>query len=319
MSDTKDRFSGCIYGLAIGDAIGFPVEFLKLEQIKERFGPEGISALQQFHDYPFGAYSDDTQMTIAVANGLLESNNPDDLEDVMKHIADEFIEWCNSPENNRAPGETCCIGCENLERGGHWTESGVRDSKGCGAAMRSAPIGLFYNDVNKVVEVAAAVSACTHAHPTGIASGIATAVLVHLAIRGYEPFDMPDKVCELTGKYDTKSELLQKMLQVREVLDEEPEQAIPKLGQGWTGEEAVAIAVYSFLKSPSDYRKTVLAAANITGDSDSTACIAGAISGAYNGLRAIPEKWIREVENSGMLGKLAEKLYEKHRISKNKH
>ncbi len=100
------------------------------------------------------------------------------------------------------------------------------------------------------------------------------------------------------------------MQQVKDVLDEEPEKAIPKLGQGWVGEEAVAISMYCFLKSPNDYKKTVLTAANITGDSDSAACIAGAVSGAYNGIKVIPEKWVRKVENSDMLGRLAEKLYE---------
>jgi ADP-ribosylglycohydrolase len=81
------------------------------------------------------------------------------------------------------------------------------------------------------------------------------------------------------------------------------------LGEGWIGEEALAIALYCFLKNPKDYEKTVIMAANTNGDSDSNASITGAISGAYNGIRAIPEKWIKEVENSKLLRKTAEDLF----------
>ena len=77
------------------------------------------------------------------------------------------------------------------------------------------------------------------------------------------------------------------------------------LGEAWTGESAVASALYCFCRSPDNYHRTVLAGANTVGDSDSIACIAGAISGAYNGLESIPRKWRDEVENSEMLYELA--------------
>lgn len=91
-------------------------------------------------------------------------------------------------------------------------------------------------------------------------------------------------------------------------------EAFSFLGEGWTGIEAVPLALYCFLKTPNDYETTVLKAANTKGsngkaDSDSIASIAGAISGAYNGIKAIPGHWVREVENSEMLGKIADTLY----------
>jgi ADP-ribosylglycohydrolase len=306
-----DKFLGCMYGLAIGDAIGFPVEFMNLGQIKEKFGEQGVTGFEHAWNFPKGTYSDDTQMSIAVANGILSAGNANDLESVMKNIGQEFIKWYNSPENNRAPGETCAIGCENLQKGMHWRESGVNESKGCGAAMRTAPIGLFYSDIEKVKEVAYASSVCTHAHPTGVASGVATACLVHLALHRCRPESMLDKLFLHTDKYDVYREFRRAIEEVNDVLSLEPEKAIPEIGQGWIGEEAVGIALYSFLKSPDDYRKTVLTAANITGDSDSTACIAGAISGAYNGIANLPEKWVREIENSELLKEIAEQLYRK--------
>jgi len=302
---------GCLYGLAIGDALGFPVEFMDISEIKIKHGRKGINDFHPLRTHPAGSYSDDTQMSLAITKALIKTKNPNSLDEVMENISDEFVEWANSSENNRAPGTTCMRGCRNLEQGMHWKKSGDIDSKGCGAAMRSAPIGLLYNDIEKVVEVAHAASACTHAHPTGIASGIATACLAYFAMHDYKPEEMIDKVCELTDYADTLGEFRKKMLQVKEVLDLEPEKAMPKLGKGWIGEEAVAIAMYAFLKSPNDYKKTVLTAANITGDSDSTACIAGAISGAYNGIENVPKDWVEKVENSEVIRELAEKLYEK--------
>ena len=310
MGEKLDKFLGCVYGLAIGDALGFPVEFIDLEQIKEKYGNEGIKDFDSFSKFPAGTYTDDTQMTLAVANGILISEDPYDLNDVMGNISQEFVKWYKNPENNRAPGNTCMAGCRNLDKGVHWLASGL-DSKGCGAAMRSAPIGLFYEDLNKIIEVARAASMCTHSHPTGVASGIATACLTYFALNNNDPKNMFIEVCNTIVDYDSDREMAKKIFLVQKVKDLKPEEAMPQLGEGWVGDEAVAIALYSFLKNPKDYEKTIITAANITGDSDSTACIAGAISGAYNGINAIPEKWIKKIENSDLLRKIAEDLYQK--------
>lgn len=306
-----DQVLGCIYGLAIGDALGFPVEFYDLAAILKEFGPDGISDLiTPYHGrFPLGTYSDDTQMSLAVANGLLTSKNVLDVEDVMQHITKEFIGWCNSPTNNRFAGRTCISGCKNLERGIHWKESGSQESKGCGAAMRTAPIGLFYENIGKVVEISYAASICTHAHPTGVATGIATAVLVHLALHHCPLEQMIEHTVEMTNPYDTLHEFSAIMQKVKKVVHEPPATAIPQLGQGWIGEEAVAISLYAFLHSPQDFRKTLVAAVNLTGDSDSTGSIAGAISGAYNGIAAIPKEWCEKIENASGLSKVANAIW----------
>ncbi|MBW1896452.1 MAG: ADP-ribosylglycohydrolase family protein [Deltaproteobacteria bacterium] len=83
------------------------------------------------------------------------------------------------------------------------------------------------------------------------------------------------------------------------------------LGEGWIGEEAVALALYCFLRQPDDYRKVVIRGANTNGDSDSIACIGGSISGAYLGVDAIPEDWITRIEKSQYVDDLAIRLAEK--------
>jgi len=121
----ESRYVGCIIGLAVGVALGYPAEFRTREQILREIGPDGISdfiALKDPRfsrpfffgaDQPPGTYTDDTQMTIAVAEALLAAGGGD-LDPLMHEMALRFVEWSRSHKNNRAPGGTCTEGCENL-------------------------------------------------------------------------------------------------------------------------------------------------------------------------------------------------------------
>jgi len=304
-----ERYEGCMVGLAVGDALGAPTEFLSLPEIRRRYGPQGVEDFKPRRGLPPGSYTDDTQMSIAVALGLLESadalTNP---EAVIESICRRFVWWLEEvvPQKRRGPGNTCLRGCNALSAGVPWRESGDRWSKGCGAAMRSAPIGLVYRSRHDLLrEVAYGASVCTHAHPAGVASGIATAFLVSRALDGVT-YRLVAELLDFVG--DISEEFNQRVRMVEEALALPPEEALPRLGEGWVGDEAVACALYCFLRSPHDYKATVLTAANTNGDSDSIACIAGAISGAFNGVGAIPEKWAREVEDSEQLFALGRNL-----------
>jgi hypothetical protein len=172
-----DKTKGIIFGLSIGDALGWPTEFISLSQIKSRYGKTGIT------DLPESAFfTDDSQMSIAIAEALITVGEQD-VESIMAAIKYEFIKWKHSPENYRAPGKACLTGIANLENGIHWSKSGVQNSKGCGSAMRVATIGYIYqNDPAKLKEVAHATGICTHGHPTRDAACIGAAYLVKLAL-----------------------------------------------------------------------------------------------------------------------------------------
>ena len=306
----RDRFAGCVLGLAIGDALGYPTEFMSLDAIRARFGPQGVADFESQGSLPPGCYSDDTQMTLAVARGLLGSGEAlDDGEAVIGSICREFVVWLDTEAlaAPRAPGNTCLRGCRALKAGTPWHQSGVRGSKGCGAAMRSAPIGLVYHDRPALLkQVAIGASVCTHGHPAGIAAGVATAYLTALALHD-DLGNMVGKLLDFAGGFS--DEFNQKIRQVEPLLDRPPDEAIAALGEGWVGEEAVAIALYCVLRSPDDFERAVLTAANTQGDSDSLACIAGAISGAHNGLSAIRAGWAERVENAPLLRETADRLW----------
>lgn len=301
-----NKAKGIIYGLAIGDALGYPTEFMPLSRIKEIYGPSGIQNLPKTP----ALFTDDTQMSIAIAESLIKSGEKD-IETIMEAVREEFIKWYHSPENNRAPGKTCLTGVAKMERGDHWSESGVARSKGCGSAMRAAPIGYLYqNYPEKLKEVARASGICTHGHPTGDAACVGAAYLVKLALDGVKPEEMIPALLNFTSgisdEFDTA------VLKINECFDwKDEEEALKYLGKGWIGEEAAALALYCFLKYLDDYKKVVLRGANTDGDSDSIACIAGSISGAFLGIKAIPQEWVKNIEKTDYLNDLSVRLAKK--------
>jgi ADP-ribosylglycohydrolase len=308
----RSQFVGCIVGLAVGDALGYPAEFRTRAQLQREVGPEGITDFLRLKDprfsrpfivgpdHPPGTFTDDTQMTLAVAVALL-SHGHGGRDALMEEMGRRFVAWHRSPDNNRAPGATCGRGCENLERGMPWREAGVAQSKGCGSAMRVAPIGLFYESLDEVESVARDSSLLTHGHPAALEASAAGALLVALALRGTSPSRMFEEVMRRCG--GRSPDFDQCFSRVPGLLERPPEEVLIEggLGEGWVAEEAVASALYCFWRHPEDYRAAVLEAVNTDGDSDSIATITGSISGARLGLGAISPAWVQGVERSTFL------------------
>ncbi|MBK8269919.1 MAG: ADP-ribosylglycohydrolase family protein [Planctomycetes bacterium] len=199
-------------------------------------------------------------------------------------------------------------GCRALANNLNWRAPGNNNSKGCGTAMRTAPIGLaWHGDEDRITRMAAKTSELTHGHPAATAGGVATALLVSWALDGLPPDAMFDRLVERARPIS--KEFVEKLMQVPTVLQAEPEAAYRVLGGAWTADEAVACALYAFWRSPRDYRQTVITAVNMDGDSDSVGCIAGAISGVFNGVEEIPSAWRQDVEKRDELIKVAHALH----------
>jgi ADP-ribosylglycohydrolase len=327
--DEIDRFRGCILGLAIGDALGHPTEFVSsVSAIRARWGELGVTDFQPSGRHPPGTFTDDTQMTIGVLRGLVRAGHAG-LDRMMEVMGQEFVAWSRSPENNRAPGGTCLSGCRSLASGTPWRRAGVGESKGCGAAMRAAPVGLFLSgahQVEELVRVAAAQSSLTHRHPTGIASSVAAAAPVAFAVREGTTTGMLSFTRECVERLDTallvevgcppqlaesigNREMLAALDAVLAMQDTESEDVCKLLGGAWIGEEAVATALWCVLRAKGEFRDSVLRGANSSGDSDSIACIAGSITGALGGVAGLSPGWAERVEKSAVLTRLAEALY----------
>src|SRR5262245_56638117 len=328
-----DRFQGSFLGLAIGDALGYPTEFLSLPQIHQRYGPRGI---QDLKGNP-ALHSDDTQTSMAVARSLIDAGQ-DGVENWMEALVRELLAWLRSPENDRAPGNTTIKGCERLETGVSWTDSGLPESKSCGAIMRIAPIGLYYHSDPSELRLAAwASSLATHAHPTALVSAEVTAFCVYWAVAGVAPSEYEERAKALQpesvqawepilGKswdragyaspkeYLTQGwkELLFEVDKIAQATAKDSSDICEILGGGSGADEALACALACVLRFPKDYAEAIKLCANTGGDSDSIASIAGAISGAYLGHNAVPKDWRKRIENRQLLVDLAKQLCQRH-------
>ncbi|MFD0855311.1 ADP-ribosylglycohydrolase family protein, partial [Actinomadura adrarensis] len=187
--------SGSMFGLAYGDALGAPTEFLNMKQIGKKYGSDGPS---DFYGTP-ALVTDDTQMGIAVALALLDAlANPPFTPDLITPMwRRRFVDWLDSPDNNRAPGNTCLTACRYLKSGLPWVQATQRNSKGCGANMRVTPVGLAPGLSDEQRAGAAQLQAAmTHGHPTGLAASELTAFTVWWLKEGMSPVDLPGALRE---------------------------------------------------------------------------------------------------------------------------
>ncbi|MDQ2798973.1 MAG: ADP-ribosylglycohydrolase family protein, partial [Armatimonadota bacterium] len=309
MTDAKDRAAGCLFGLALGDALGAKTEFIRgVREIQARFGPKGPTA-------PEGdpaLVTDDTQMTLAVGEALAQAARPFAPETLEGPLRQAFVAWLDSPDNDRAPGMTCLTACGRLKMGMPWIKATVANSKGCGANMRVAPVGLLI-DISSETRAAVAQfqAALTHGHPTGLAASDLTAWTVADLTSGGDPGSLPRRLreyawsqrtvyhsdwlgplwqqplMETPGQFIARGwdECLGVLTALDVALEQADRAANPCLitGEGWVAEEAFATGLLCFLLFPDDPVAALRRAAVSSGDSDSIACLAGAFAGAYHG------------------------------------
>jgi len=317
--------TGALLGLAIGDAMGFPTEFDDLERIAAKAGPWREMALPVSSGRAY--VTDDTQMTLALGEGLVEAlaAGPLTAERMEPPVRRRFVEWWRSPENDRAPGMTCLRACEGLSRGGDWREASQIGSKGCGANMRVAPLGLVPGlDGEQRAGAAQLQSALTHGHPTALAASDLTAHAVWLLAGGAEPDELPrllreyarenrgvyreewlgdlaerahdrDRAAFIARGWDDCLAVLDRLDAALAAPDVEADPCLAT-GEGWIAEEALATGLYCFLLLPDDPPAAVRRAACSSGDSDSIAALAGAFAGARHGADAWPGDWVEVIE-----------------------
>lgn len=346
MNTLQDRLRGSLVGGAIGDALGYPVEFIgSFREIQLQYGNRGITRLDTeccFASKREGeakaVFSDDTQMTLFTANGLL--NAPRLGMEPIEGICRAYLEWCETqrsgkrgdaecwirdvPElnNRRAPGITCLSALEDIKRG----VKPFNNSKGCGGVMRVAPVALYavVNDRMDILQadrLAGDAAEITHKHPLGFISAALMAHVIYRLAIDTAPTREVMKRYILEGNdamrqlYGNHSGYVENMAQLAELAielsgNDRPDlDNLSRLGQGWVGEEALAVGLYCALKYFDNFEEAMIASVNHGGDSDSTGAIAGNILGAAIGYEAIPQFYKNDVEMLDLLLHMADDLY----------
>jgi len=303
------RYRGCLLGLAVGDALGAPAEFLTIEQIRKKYGPTGITDFQAVGGLKPGSYTDDTQMSLATAAGIIRARQGD--KDPVEAVYEAYLEWFTgqmNPSNRRGPGHTCLSALGSGKRGS--LEKAINNSKGCGGVMRTAPAGLAFMP-GEAFRMGAEFAALTHGHPSGyLPAGFLPEMIAHI-ISGKSLVQAVGLAELELVKYDGHEETIGKIRLAKKLAggNKGTDDAICEIGEGWVGEEALGIALYCALRFHNDWKAAVLASVNHSGDSDSTGSITGAILGTHLGIAAIPARWVTDVEDFKKIDQIAHELF----------
>ena len=326
MKSQKSKFIGCLIGGAIGDALGGPVEFLSYNEIIKQYGNYGITDLV-IGKSGKAEITDDTQMTLFTAEGLLTGNEGGTPPDIIPYVHNAYKIWLYTQGINcspvmpswlldfkelfaqRAPGMTCISALESGARG--TIEKPINDSKGCGGVMRVAPVGMLYN-YKEAFDIGCRCAAITHGHPSGYISAGILACIISKIISGADIEEAIKTALSIAEKYKGHEECIKAVENAVKLSKTfiNSKAAIEKIGEGWVGEEALAIAIYCSLKYKNNFQKAVIAAVNHDGDSDSTGAITGNILGAYLGIEKIPINWLQKLELNRVISEMANDIYQ---------
>lgn len=342
-SKLQDRCRGSLVGGAVGDALGYEVEFMSLAAIRKRFGAHGITRYVTDSD-GVALFSDDTQMSLFTLEGLMngiiatEAGRPDAI---LPYVSRAYLAWYRTQMSapaplsdswlsrlctlwsRRAPGLTCMGALESLDHGHEVYNS----SKGCGGVMRVAPVGIFsgahpnlYGDAD-TARLAGEAAALTHKHPASTLASALCAMTVAACIGtdghiGVQEFRQTVDGCldrlrdvfrEYTDELPSLAALVRRAFDLAES-DMPQADAIRILGEGWVGDEAIAIALFSVMRHIDSFEDCVVCAVNHDGDSDSTGAVAGNIIGAILGYSAIPGYYLDSLEIEPVLVSAADDL-----------
>ncbi|MBT2444904.1 ADP-ribosylglycohydrolase family protein [Streptomyces sp. ISL-36] len=336
----RARVRGCLLGGAIGDALGNPVEFLSLDAIRRAHGERGVTGMVPDADGVTGRITDDTQMTLFTAEGLIRAHARAIGKGIgggetacLHHAYRRWLDTQNHPSPparggsdhvrtgwlrtqpllyaRRAPGNACLTGVA----AGHVPsphgplETGPVNphSKGCGTVMRSAPFGLTGMPADQAFDLAARCAQITHGHPTAaLASGAFAASVAHL-LDGDSGHGAVLRAMELLRRRPGHEETTAALRAAVDLAAEGRPSAekVESLGAGWVAEEALAIAVYCLLATAS-VEEALLLSVNHSGDSDSTGSLCGNLLGALFGDVRLPPEWLLLTEGRTMIAELAD-------------
>ena len=319
LDDLRDRFRATFLGCAIGDALGFPYEgappeqLARVPELAEDFRP------RPHGKYARGQYTDDTQMTLALAASIAEEGRVEG-----RAVANRFAALWREGIILDA-GETTTQAMERFIRGQPWMSSGAEVGfAGNGPAMRASPIGLWHcTDLSKIARDAEVQGVITHKDPRALGGAAAMGAAVALALEDGEPEPRRflKAVAEAAGALSP--ELARVVLGLTRILPWEIRPAValisrlgfaPGEASDWPGISpfvvpSVAMVLFAFLREPNDFRAAQRLVLRAGGDVDTTCAMVGALSGAHLGVAGIPARLRKGVLHAEVIVEIADMLF----------
>ncbi len=303
----KSKYICCMLGAAIGDALGKQNEGLSRKDIlKKGYSRDycNASAGCPSEKLMSGQYTDDTEQMLVLAQSLIDRRGFD-AQDFARSIAKWGSQALNDPARKSLVGPSSAAAVAKLNAGISWEEAGSM-LPSCGSAMRVAPIGLFYKDLDEIESKAVLSSIPTHRSKGAIAGAVAVAVGVRCALRDMECSEIMKEMSARASHHD--ADLGKKIELAFKRKDAEPDEVFAGLGTSYLAYETVPSAFYCFSRHFDAPERAIIEAVNAGGDTDSIACITGALCGALHG--SFPDRWISGLENKERVMKIAEMIFE---------
>ncbi len=342
----EDNFLGSLVGLAIGDALGSPVEFKSRQEIAETYGrvldylPREDFTLVAGHEemewpgQPAGATTEDTYLTLLLAESLIHTGGKVEPLD----FGPRLVAALDSPMLEFMGATTRQALLKARDTGDYQAGLDHERAAGNGVAIRITPLGLLHSygrfDRLRFLDDCEKVARLTHNHPIAVAAGVAVATAVRLlGRREIMPEDLMAAVLDMLppgylGLPLAGNPLRQKLLAAQDYLEERQTLVdnveagdlsvdffridlnnMERCGTSGYAPETVAAAFYAFTARKDSFEEAMWLAVNAGGDSDSVASITGALAGAYHGLAAIPERWISGLLDYQRVSDLARALH----------
>jgi ADP-ribosylglycohydrolase/protein-tyrosine phosphatase len=304
------RELGCLLGGALGDALGYRIEFMRWPEIRERHGPQGIRLAAAGGTL---VVSDDTQMTLFTLEGQLRALR--EGSPMTGALREAYRDWYRTqrqrqPAGNtsgllrhavmwstQAPGNTCLSA---LAAGGAGSvEAPINGSKGCGGVMRTASLGFLPRRLgdDEVYRLGIEAAALTHGHPDGWAPAGVMAMAVRQLMDDRDWREVVESgLAQVLESHPQASGTVTLLGQVSAALmPSGTTRTSASFGEGWVGDEALAVGLHA-AATARHFSEAIEQGANHDGDSDSTASIAGQLYGAKHGLAALPAEAVYRID-----------------------
>lgn len=299
--DSRARCRGALVGVAVADALGAPFE--------GQAGPIAASMIARVETAgALRRYTDDTAMTIAVAESLLFSDGLD-----QNHLARTFaVRYERDPDRGYSQATASLL--RRIGSGHGWKQAAAQQFAGRGsfrngAPMRVSAIGLWAPDAASAGELGRGSAEITHTHPQAVDAAGVQAAAVWLAAHSDGAGTLePHRFIDALLTVSTTKNLAERLVLAGELADAPVDTVIARIGNGLPAIEAVPAAVCAFLHHVDSFVDTVRFAICLGGDTDTIASMAAAISGAHLGETAIPDDWSACTEGVGYLQELADRI-----------
>ncbi|MCL1824030.1 MAG: ADP-ribosylglycohydrolase family protein [Oscillospiraceae bacterium] len=343
----RERFEGAFLGFAVGDAFGYPIRDMEFTAMCRKFEKHGCLELAVSKQTETALFTDATQMMLFTADGITWADREAKGGEInytsyvfyayqfwlytqTKTVAGREYAWLFDKEQNRRQ-------CRLLKAKGLYKKRNtddvsveallsardnkygrlinrINDNADNGGLKRVLPAGLYFNyDSEIAFRAGADFAAITHTAPVGYLSAGCYAAMIAELICGENLENAVNKAMRILREYEGHEPVLLTIDTALDFVKDQsisPREVLAKIGDGKTADEALAIAIFCALLHAEDFGNAIRLASNHDGESDVCAALCGGIFGAYRGVGAIPNRWIKKIQYYNLIMDIEEALFD---------